>query len=141
MADFRYAQFCPLARATEVLGERWTLLVVRELLLGPQRFSDLRRRLPGVSTSVLSARVRRLEERGVVRRRMLAPPAASSVLELTELGRGLRSAVIALSRWGLALMEPMREGDHYEVCSPWLAPPRRRSGASSCACPTASTTS
>ncbi len=114
MSEFRYAQFCPLARATEVLGERWTLLIVRELLLGPQRFSDLRRRLPGVSSSVLSARLRHLEERDVVTRRLLPAPAASSVFELTDLGQGLRSVVIALSRWGLKRMEPKRPGDHYE---------------------------
>ena len=66
MAEFRYAQYCPLARAAEVVGERWTLLVVRELLLGPKRFSDLKRALLGVSTSVLSERLARLEERGVV---------------------------------------------------------------------------
>jgi DNA-binding HxlR family transcriptional regulator len=114
MSEFRYAQFCPLARATEVLGERWTLLIVRELLLGPQRFSDLRRRLPGLSTSVLSARLRHLEERGVLDRRMLPSPAASSVFELTELGQGLRGVVIALSRWGLKRMEPKRAGDHFE---------------------------
>jgi DNA-binding HxlR family transcriptional regulator len=114
MSEFRYAQFCPLARATEVLGERWTLLIVRELLLGPQRFSDLRQRLPGLSTSVLSARLRHLEERDIVTRRMLPAPAASSVFELTKLGEGLRPVVIAMARWGLRRMEPRRAGDHYE---------------------------
>ncbi|HSJ96046.1 MAG TPA: helix-turn-helix domain-containing protein, partial [Myxococcota bacterium] len=71
MSEFRYAQFCPLARAAEVLGERWTLLIVRELMVGPQRFSDLRRRLPGVSSSVLAERLDRLERRGIVRRAQL----------------------------------------------------------------------
>jgi DNA-binding HxlR family transcriptional regulator len=116
--DFRYAQYCPLARAAEVLGERWTLLVVRELLLGPQRFSDLMRRIPGVSSSVLSARVRQLEERGVVTRRQLPPPAASSVIELTELGQGLRPVALAMTTWGIRLMQPQRPGDHYEPS--WL---------------------
>jgi DNA-binding HxlR family transcriptional regulator len=114
VTDFRYAQFCPLARATEVLGERWTLLVVRELLLGPQRFSDLRRRLPGVSSSVLSARIRTLEDRGVAQRRQLPPPAGSSVVELTELGQALRPIVVAMTQWGIRLLEPPREGDHFE---------------------------
>lgn len=118
MATFRYDQFCPLARASEVLAERWTLLVVRELLLGPQRFSDLRRRLPGVSTSVLSSRLRALEERGVVSRRQLPPPAASTVVELTALGLSLRPVVIAMAAWGIRLMEPRRPGDHYEPS--WL---------------------
>jgi DNA-binding HxlR family transcriptional regulator len=116
--EFRYAQFCPLARAAEVLGERWTLLVVRELLLGPQRFSDLMRRIPGVSSSVLSARIRRLEERGIVARRQLPPPAASSVIELTDLGQGLRQVVLAMTSWGIQLMQPRQPGDHYEPT--WL---------------------
>lgn len=115
---FRYEQFCPLARAAEVLGERWTLLIVRELLIGPQRFSDLRRRLPGVSSSVLSSRLRALEERGVVARRALPPPAASTIVELTELGRALRPVVVALAAWGIRLMEPRRPGDHFEPS--WL---------------------
>jgi DNA-binding HxlR family transcriptional regulator/putative sterol carrier protein len=115
---FRYEQFCPLARAAEVLGERWTLLVVRELLIGPQRFSDLRRRLPGVSSSVLSSRLRALEERGVVARRALPPPAASTIVELTDLGRALRPVVVALAAWGIRLMEPRRPGDHFEPS--WL---------------------
>lgn len=114
MADFRYAQFCPVARAAEVLGERWTLLVVRELMIGPQRFSDLMRRLEGVSSSVLSARVRHLEERGVARRRRLPPPAASSVIELTELGQALRPVMLALTTWGIRLMQPRRPADHFE---------------------------
>lgn len=118
MSGFRYDQFCPLARASEVLAERWTLLVVRELLLGPQRFSDLRRRLPGVSTSVLSNRLRALEERGVISRRQLPPPAASTVVELTELGRALRPVVVAMAAWGIRLMEPRRPGDHFEPS--WL---------------------
>ena len=67
MAEFRYRQFCPLARAAEILGERWTLLILRELSLGPQRFSDLRRRLDSISSSVLTDRLTRLEARGLVR--------------------------------------------------------------------------
>ncbi len=118
VGPFRYDQFCPLARASELLAERWTLLVVRELLLGPQRFSDLRRRLPGVSASVLSTRLRALEERGVVARRRLPPPAASTVVELTELGRALRPVVVAMAAWGIRLMEPRRPGDHFEPS--WL---------------------
>ena len=114
MSHFRYAQFCPLARATEVLGERWTLLVVRELLLGAQRFSDLLRRLPGVSSSVLSARLRSLEERGLVERRELPPPAGSTVYELSDLGRELRPVVIELARFGARLLGTPQPGDHLE---------------------------
>lgn len=113
MADFRYAQICPLARAAEILGERWTLLLIRELFCGPQRFSDLRRRLPGVSSSVLSDRLARLEERGIVRRRELPPPAASQVYELDAAGRALERPLGELMRWGLRWVEP-RPGDHFE---------------------------
>jgi DNA-binding HxlR family transcriptional regulator len=114
VARFRYAQFCPVARAVEVLGERWTLLIGRELLIGPQRFSDLLRRLPGVSTSVLAARLASLEERGLVTRRELPPPAAASVYELTEVGQGLKPLLYQLARFGLRFMDPPRPGDHSE---------------------------
>jgi len=110
----RYAQFCPIARAAEVLGERWTLLVVRELFCGPQRFSDLRRRLPGLSSSMLAERLERLEARGVVRWRTLAPPAASAVYELDEAGRDLEPALAELARWGVRFLLPGRAGDHLE---------------------------
>jgi len=114
VTEFRYAQFCPLARATEVLGERWTVLVVRELLLGPQRFSDLLRRLSGVSSSVLAERLARLEARGVVERRELPPPAGATVYELTETGRGLMPVLIELARWGARFLEPPGPDDHLE---------------------------
>ncbi len=113
MAGFRYAQFCPLARATELLGERWTLLVIRELFCGPQRFSDLRRRLPGISPSVLTERLGRLEERGIVRRQPLPPPAASVVYELDEAGRALEQPLGELTRWGMRWLVP-QAGDHFE---------------------------
>lgn len=95
-----YADVCPIARALDVVGERWALLVVRELLLGPQRFSDLRRALPGASSNVLTDRLRELEGHGVLRRRTLPPPAASSVYELTERGRELEPVLDALGMWG-----------------------------------------
>lgn len=118
MADFRYAQFCPLARAAELIGERWTLLVIRELLTGPQRFSDLKRRLDGISSSVLAGRLERLERIGVVVRRELPPPAASSVYALGESGRALFPVVRELVRWGLRFLEAPRPGDHFQV--EWL---------------------
>jgi DNA-binding HxlR family transcriptional regulator len=109
--EFRYAQFCPLARAAEILAERWTLLAIRELLFGPQRFSDLRRALPGVSSSVLAERMARLEERGLVTRRNLPPPAPAALYELTELGRGLQPVVVELARWGARFLGPPAPGD------------------------------
>ena len=114
MAEFRYAQFCPVARAAELLGERWTLLLVRELLVGPQRFSDLRRRLPGLSSSVLAERLGRLERRGIVARRELPPPAASTVYELDEAGRALVPVMVELARWGARFLLPSTPGDHLE---------------------------
>jgi DNA-binding HxlR family transcriptional regulator len=111
---FRYAQLCPVARAVEILGERWTLLIGRELLIGPQRFSDLQRRLPGLSSSVLAERLASLEERGLVARRSLPPPAPATLYELTEAGRALRPVVYALARFGVRFMQRPKPGDHSE---------------------------
>jgi len=104
-----YGDPCGIARALDVVGERWALLVVRELLLGPKRFTDLRTGLPHVSPDVLAQRLRELEQDGVVRRRTLAPPAGSKVYELTERGRELEPVILALGRWGSA--EPFPPGD------------------------------
>jgi DNA-binding HxlR family transcriptional regulator len=90
---------CGIAHSQELLGQRWALLVVRELLLGPKRFTDLRAGIPDISPNVLGQRLRELEESGIVRRRKLAPPAATQVYELTEWGRELEPAVLALGRW------------------------------------------
>ena len=114
MTRFRYSQFCPVARAVELLGERWTLLIGRELLIGPQRFSDLLRRLPGLSSSVLADRLASLEERGLVARRELPPPTPAAVYELTESGRGLKPLLYELARFGLRFMDAPRPGDHSE---------------------------
>lgn len=100
MAGTRYPQFCGLARAAEVVGERWTLLIVRELLATPRRFADLRERLQGLSPSVLAERLARLETAGLIARRHLEAPAAITVYELTAAGRGLEPALLALARWG-----------------------------------------
>ncbi|MEC3980926.1 winged helix-turn-helix transcriptional regulator [Amycolatopsis sp. H20-H5] len=96
-----YGDDCGIARALDVVGERWALLVVRELLLGPQRFSDLRRALAGASSNLVTDRLRELEAHGVVRRRTLAPPAGSRVYELTGWGHELEPAVLALGTWGV----------------------------------------
>jgi DNA-binding HxlR family transcriptional regulator len=98
--DRSYGQFCGLARALDLVGERWAFLVVRELALGPRRFKDLLDGLPGVSTNVLASRLRQLERNGIVERRVLPPPAGSTVYELTQYGRDLEPAMLALGRWG-----------------------------------------
>jgi DNA-binding HxlR family transcriptional regulator len=98
-----YGDPCGVARALEVVGERWALLVVRELLYGPKRFADLSRGLPGMSQNVLSQRLRDLEQSGIVRRRGLGPPASIRVYELTELGLELRPVLLSLAQWGSRL--------------------------------------
>lgn len=114
MGPFRYAQFCPVARAAEIVGERWTVLLARELLCGPQRFSDLRRRLPGLSSSVLTERLERLEALGLVARRELPPPAPATLYELTDRGRAFEPVVRELARFGLHFLAPAEPGDHLE---------------------------
>src|SRR3954451_22654954 len=95
-----YADRCGVARALDVVGERWALLVVRELLLGPKRFTDLRAGLPNVGPDMLTARLKELEAARVVRRAKLPPPAGSKVYELTERGAELEPVILALGRWG-----------------------------------------
>ncbi|HXV34253.1 MAG TPA: winged helix-turn-helix transcriptional regulator [Gaiellaceae bacterium] len=119
VSDRTYGQYCGLARALDLVGERWALLVVRELLLGPKRFTDLLAGLPGVSTNVLANRLRQLERAGVVGRATLPPPAASAVYELTPYGRALEPAVAALGRWGAASLGERAPGQ--VLRSHWLA--------------------
>src|SRR5947209_6790027 len=112
MSKRSYNQYCAVARALDVIGERWTLLIVRELLTGPKRFKDLLEGLCGIGTNLLAARLKDLEGQGVVWRTSLPPPAGSKVYELTELGRSLEPVVVALSRWGLKLLDaPSEEED------------------------------
>src|SRR5215217_6056190 len=94
-----YGDGCAIAQALDVVGERWAMLVVRELLLGPKRYTDLRQGLPNASPNVLSQRLGELERAGVLRRRKLPPPAGSRVYELTEWGRQLEQTVISLGHW------------------------------------------
>jgi DNA-binding HxlR family transcriptional regulator len=96
----KYGDRCGIARALDLIGERWALLVVRELLLGPKRFTDLRAGLPHVSPDVLSQRLRELERDSIVQRRTLAPPAGARVYELTDRGTELEPVILALGRWG-----------------------------------------
>jgi DNA-binding HxlR family transcriptional regulator len=102
-----YDQYCPIAHALDLVGERWSLLVVRELLEdGALRYSDLHARLEGCGTNILAARLRSLEQGGVIRRRRLEPPAASWVYELTEYGSGLREVLHVLAHWGARSLHP-----------------------------------
>jgi DNA-binding HxlR family transcriptional regulator len=115
----RYGQYCTVARALDVVGERWTLLLVRELSTGPKRFKDLLEGLPGIGTNLLAGRLKRLEAEGIVRRATLPPPAGSNVYELTRLGRSLEPVIVALSRWGARLLDSPRQDD--ELRAGWAA--------------------
>jgi DNA-binding HxlR family transcriptional regulator/putative sterol carrier protein len=108
--EHRYQQYCALARALDVVGDRWTLLIVRELVPGPRRFTDLLEGLPGVSRNLLTERLRGLERDGVVARKELPAPAARLVYELTADGRDLADAIIPLIRWGVGRLGD-RESD------------------------------
>ena len=102
----RYDQYCPIAHALGLVGERWSLLVVRELLDGPKRYTDLAAGLPKIGTNILSARLKDLEAAGVVEKHKLPPPAASTVYELTPYGRDLRPVIHELARWGVRSLGP-----------------------------------
>ncbi len=107
----RYDQYCAMAHALDLVGDRWALLIVRELMRGPQRYTDLVDRLPGIGTNILAARLRDLEHHGVVLRRTLPPPAASKVYDLTDYGRQLRPALRELALWGARSLGPPSEED------------------------------
>jgi DNA-binding HxlR family transcriptional regulator len=100
-----YAQYCPLAHALDLVGERWSLLLVKELVHGPLRYSDLHERL-GCPTNILAARLKRLEQEEIVVKRRLPPPAACAVYELTEYGAGLRPVLHELAHWGARSLGP-----------------------------------
>src|SRR5688500_14334398 len=110
MTNRSYGQFCGLARALETVGERWALLLVRDLLAGPRRYSDLRRGLPRIPTNVLAARLRELEDAGVVERQLLPRPETGFVYALTALGQELEPALRALGRWGARTLGDPRPG-------------------------------
>lgn len=110
-----YGQFCGLAHALDVVGGRWSLLIVRDLLTGPKRFKDLEGGLPGIPTNVLSARLKELEESGVVRRQLLPRPAKGVGYELTDYGRELEEPLVKLGLWGAKSLGPAEEGEPISV--------------------------
>jgi DNA-binding HxlR family transcriptional regulator len=115
-----YGQYCSIARALDVVGDRWTLLIVRELLLqGPCRFTDLKNGLPGVATNLLSARLKELEDAGLVARNDAPPPVATVLYALTENGLSLEPVLKALGLWGLKYMGEERPDDAFQA--QWLA--------------------
>ncbi|MFJ4785200.1 winged helix-turn-helix transcriptional regulator [Streptomyces sp. NPDC088794] len=120
-----YDQYCSAARALDVVGDRWTLLIVRELLAGPRRYTDLHADLPGVSTDVLASRLKDMERDGLTTRRRLPPPGAAYVYELTPRGRELLPVLQALGAWGQAELGERRPTD--AVRAHWFALPVLRS--------------
>ena len=115
----RYDQYCPVAHALDLVGERWAMLIVKELMQGPKRYTDLAEHLPGIGTNILATRLRDLEEGGVIAKRTLPPPAASRVYELTDYGRDLRPAMRELALWGARSLGPPTGEE--ELFDGWLA--------------------
>jgi DNA-binding HxlR family transcriptional regulator len=113
----RYSQYCPVAHALDAVGERWSLLIVRDLLNGPKRYTDLAAGLPGIGTNILAARLRDLEQANVVRKRKLPPPAPATVYELTEYGAELEEVMHTLARWGARSLGPPSRDE--QLCPGW----------------------
>src|SRR2546427_7793032 len=114
MSNLHYPQFCALARAAELIGERWTLLIIRELLLGPKRFGDLQDHLGDMSPTLLTTRLTALIDNNVVRRVTLPRPVNAQLYELTEIGREIQPAIRELIRWGGRFLFPPVPGDAFE---------------------------
>jgi DNA-binding HxlR family transcriptional regulator/putative sterol carrier protein len=121
MARHRYQQYCALARTLDVAGDRWTLLIVRELTPGPRRFTDLLDGLPGVSRNLLTERLRALERAGIIARHELPPPAARRVYELTDDGRDLAVAMAPLIAWGARRLGERKPGESFRARWPAVA--------------------
>ncbi|MGH3103897.1 MAG: winged helix-turn-helix transcriptional regulator, partial [Gaiellaceae bacterium] len=113
-----YDQYCPVAHALELVGERWSLLIVRELVSGPRRYTDLAAQLPRIGTNILAGRLRDLESVGVIQKHRLPPPAASQVYELTDYGHELKPVLHALAHWGAKSLGP--PGSLTELRPGWL---------------------
>lgn len=124
----QYHQFCGLARALDVVGERWTLLLVRNLLLGPRRYSDLLEELPGITTNLLAARLQQLEKEGLLERRVLPPPTPATVYALTVAGAQLEPAIMELARWGGRYLSAPAKADRVDVGWGMLSLKRRYKG-------------
>lgn len=111
MAKRSYHQYCAVARGLDIIGDRWALLIVRDLLVGPQRYKDLLAGLPGIGTNLLATRLRELEQEGIVERAVLPPPAGSTVYQLSEAGQALEPVIFAIGRWGSRFLSEKRESD------------------------------
>lgn len=114
MSKRSYGQYCGLAHALDLIGERWSLLVIRELMTGPKRYKDLLKHLPGIGTNLLAKRLKFLAEQGIVMRRPLPPPASTEAYDLTDLGRQLEPVLISLAQWGYqTIPNPDKDTVHF----------------------------
>lgn len=120
MPNRSYEQYCPVAKALDIVGDRWSMLILRELALGAKRFTDISQRLDGIAPNLLTRRLRQLEENGIVKRSFLPPPAASQVYELTEDGHAIEPALLELGRWGTRFLGPLQEGEAFFI--DWFIP-------------------
>lgn len=111
MTKRSYSQYCAVARGLDIIGDRWMLLMVRDLLLGPKRYKDLLDGLPGIGTNMLATRLREMKDAGLVERTVLPPPAGSSVYHLTDAGQALEPVICAIGRWGASFMGKPRKTD------------------------------
>jgi DNA-binding HxlR family transcriptional regulator len=127
-----YQQFCGVSRALDVLGERWTLLLVRNLLLGPKRYGDLLEGLPGITTNLLARRLHDLSARGLVTKTKLAAPSGAVAYELTPDGLALEPVIMELGRWGARYMDAPRKGDTVDIAWGLLSLKRRYRGGLAC---------
>jgi DNA-binding HxlR family transcriptional regulator len=117
-----YGEYCSVAKALDVVGDRWTLLIIRELLLqGPCRYTDLKNGLPGIATNLLADRLRDLEQAGLIRREEAPPPVATALFQLTDAGNELEPVLNALGDWGIRYMAQPNDGDEFR--SHWFAFP------------------
>ncbi|MFD4368447.1 winged helix-turn-helix transcriptional regulator [Rhodococcus sp. NPDC058521] len=121
MAKQGYGQYCGLAHALDLVGQRWAMLIVRDLLVGPRRYTDLRQGLPGIPSNILSTRLKELEEADVITRRALPRPSNAVVYELTEYGQGLEEAMKSLGRWGARTLRDPRPDDAITIDSMVMA--------------------
>lgn len=113
MKKRNYQQYCSLARALDLVGERWTLLIIRDLLAGPRRYKDLQDSLDGIGTNLLANRLKELETHGLIESTRLAPPSSTRAYQLTARGRALEESVVSLAEWGMPLLENPRSNDHW----------------------------
>lgn len=124
-----YRQFCGVARSLDVVGERWSLLIVRNLLLGPRRYGDLLSELPGLTTNLLAKRLVDLADEGIIERTVLPPPVSAPVYQLTAAGAALEPVIMALGRWGGRYMDVPKKTDTVNIAWALLSLKRRYLGA------------